>query len=231
VVFDQQQAFTGAVGGAEGTSVTIPGLPQAVWVGLTAGASGGPHLVLFEGGSASDAVRLTLGLQGEATGGGLRFAFADLSNSPAAAAPGLPLPPGVASGGTATLQLLVAGQIGASDAPQLSVAGVGAQPFSLKPGETATVGGYEYAFVDEKPVVGVEVKKDRGETLVWAGSTMLVLGLCLTLWLPRRRLWAKVTADGLRIAGQAPRTGNLQGELEALAAEAGGRDDRHRSLR
>jgi hypothetical protein len=189
---------------------------------LTAGASGGPQLVLFEAGSASEAVRLTLGLHEEATSGGSRFAFTDLSASPVAAAPGLPLPPGTTSGETATLQLLAAGQAGVSDPPQLSVTGIGAQPFSLKPGETAAVGGYEYAFMVEKPFVGVEVKKDRGETLVWAGSAMLVVGLCLTLWLPRRRLWAKVTADGLRIAGQAPRTGNLQGELAALAAEAGG---------
>ena len=221
VVLDEALAFSGAVGGVEGTSVTIPGVAQPLWAGLASDASGGAsRLVLFEGGNASDAIRLDLPLHGEAIAAGLRFGFTDLAASPDALAPALPLPPGASAAVPPTLQLLTGGLGQSPQLPQLSVVGVGSEPFSLKQGETATVGGYEYTFLDQKPFVGVEVKKDRGELLVWIGSGMLVLGLCLTLWLPRRRLWAKVGQDGLRMAGQAPRTGNLRRELEALASEA-----------
>lgn len=221
VVFDQFLAFSGSVGSVEGTSVTVPGLAQPVWFGLAAdSASSAAQLVIFEGGTAPDAVRLTLPLHAGATAGGLRFTFTELATSPEASAAALPLPVGSPASAGATLQLLGSGAAGVSDASQLSLVGVGTQPFSLKPGETATAGAYEYTFLGQKAFVGIEVKKDPGETLVWIGSAMLVLGLCLTLWLPRRRLWVKVTEDGLRMAGQAPRTGNLGRELETLAAEA-----------
>ncbi len=225
VVFDQALAFSGSVGGVEGTSVDLPGLKRPVWAGLAAASPGeAPHLVLFEAGGAPGAIRLTLPLHGEAAAGGLRFAFTGLEASPAAPAPGLPLPTGAPLPGVPTLQLLTAGAPGGPDSTELFIAGVGPQPLRLKPGETATAGGYEYAFLEQKPFVGVEVKKDGGETLVWLGSGMLVIGLCITLWLPRRRLWAKVSGDGLRMAGLAPRMANFPRELEAIASEASSPD-------
>jgi cytochrome c biogenesis protein ResB len=66
----------------------------------------------------------------------------------------------------------------------------------------------------------LEVRKDRGEPLIWIGSAMLVLGLAATLWVPRRRFWARTNDEGLRMAGMAPKFVDLLPEFEALTAEA-----------
>jgi cytochrome c biogenesis protein ResB len=89
----------------------------------------------------------------------------------------------------------------------------------LGEGDSSVVGNLEYTFVRSKPFVGIEVRKDRGETFIWIGSALLVIGLGVTLWVPRRRLWTRLDSDGFRIAGLAPRLANLRRELEFLAGE------------
>ncbi len=102
--------------------------------------------------------------------------------------------------------------------PVLLCSGVGASVVALHVGEQATVGNLEYRFVGQTPFVGIEVRKDRGELPIWIGSALLVLGLCVTLWVPRRRLWARTDDQGLRITGVAPKFASLLPEFERLAA-------------
>jgi cytochrome c biogenesis protein len=39
-------------------------------------------------------------------------------------------------------------------------------------------------------------KKDPGAALVWIAAVCLVAGLLITFWMPRRRVWARLGADG-----------------------------------
>jgi cytochrome c biogenesis protein ResB len=106
--------------------------------------------------------------------------------------------------------------------PQLTVSGVSVQPFTLDPGQSAVAGGYEYTFLGQREFSGIHVRRDRSETLVWAGSALIVAGIMITFWVPRRRLWAKITGTGASFAGQAPAHANYTRELRELAQEAGG---------
>jgi cytochrome c biogenesis protein len=223
VVLDRILAFTGSVGGVDGTLLTVPGRSLSLWVGLTPEASGSPGLFLFEPGATQDGLRLSVPLHASATADGLRFEFAGIETTPSAEVPGLPTSGlGASTAAPPLVQLAGAGTVQGSQAesPVLLLSGIDATPVSLHEGQSAVIGNFEYRFIQQKPFVGVEVKKDRGEVLVWIGSALLVVGLCATLWIPRRRLWARVNVDSLRMTGIAPRLANLRRELEALAAEA-----------
>ena len=93
----------------------------------------------------------------------------------------------------------------------------------LEPGQSATVGSYEYKFLGQREFAGIQVKRDRSDYLVWAAAALIVLGLMVTFWVPRRRLWARISSNGIRLAGQAPAHADFARELRSLAAEAGAR--------
>jgi hypothetical protein len=57
--------------------------------------------------------------------------------------------------------------------------------------------------------------------MIWVGAALTVLGLMITFWVPRRRLWAKISSDGTQLAGQAPRHAKFSRELRRLAGSAG----------
>jgi cytochrome c biogenesis protein len=222
VVLDQVVAFTSSVAGVDGALVEIPTLSDPVWIGLSGSASA-PRMVAFQPGGGHDAVRLGLALHTGAWAAGLNFQFTAVETTPAAEVADLPL--SAARSAVSTPPVVqwtesAPAAAGAEASPVLLISGLGDSPLSLHEGERAVVGGLEYRFVRQQPFVGVEVKKDRGEPLIWAGSAMLVLGLCATLWIPRRRLWARVNGDGLRMAGMAPRLANLTSEMEALVTAA-----------
>ena len=52
-------------------------------------------------------------------------------------------------------------------------------------------------------------------------AALIVLGLMITFWVPRRRLWARITATRTSLAGQAASHAHYTRELRRLAAEAG----------
>jgi hypothetical protein len=222
VVLDRTLALSGSVLGFDGALLSVPGLSGSLWVGLATGRRDTPELALFESGATPGGLRLSMPLHTAAMAGGLRFEFADLETSPSANVDALPAARTDGTPAAPFLQLTGANVIQTSDGGPVTLwlSGIGASaPVSLHEGESAAVGDFEYTFVRLKPFVGIEVKKDRGETLIWVGSALLVIGLCLTLWVPRRRLWARLGSDGLRITGQVPRLANLRRELESLASE------------
>jgi hypothetical protein len=62
---------------------------------------------------------------------------------------------------------------------------------------------------------------------VWLAFGLLLAGLLITFYLPRRRIWARVTSDGeLRIVGRADRYVDFEREfgrlLDDLVAERSG---------
>lgn len=75
---------------------------------------------------------------------------------------------------------------------------VGLQPAALEVGESATPGGTDFTI--ELRGFGqytlLIAKKDPGAPIVWLACVLLVGGLLITFWMPRRRVWARLDADG-----------------------------------
>ena len=198
--------------------------------------SDGWQLAVFEPGGGEDAVRLVLSEGQSGSSGGLEFTYAGLQAVPAVFVPDLPLPPDVptADGGGALLQMsnVVYGTGRASEGttvepasgsgvPELTIVGVRPRAVSLQPGESVEIGGYEYSFLGQREFAGIQVKKDRSDYLVWLGAGLLIVGLVVTFWVPRRRLWAKITPARTFLAGQAGHLVNFEREMEDLAQQEG----------
>ncbi len=79
------------------------------------------------------------------------------------------------------------------------------------------IGGYEYSFLGQREFAGIQVKRDRSDYLIWAGAALLISGLLVTFWVPRRRLWARLTPARTYLAGQAGHAVRLEKEMAELA--------------
>ena len=196
----------------------------------------GRELVVLEPDAAAGGVALTLEKGDSAEAGGLEFTFVSEEQIPSLVIDDLPLPDGAEEfgGGTASLQMtgvaygtaeVSAGDAGSAtvtgSSPQLTLSGVNASAVTLKKGESAVRGRYEYTFAGQREFSGIQVKKDRSDYLVWAGAGLLVLGLMLTFWVPRRRLWARISRTGSALAGQAPGHADYRREMRRFAGKAG----------
>ncbi|GIJ47296.1 cytochrome c biogenesis protein [Virgisporangium aliadipatigenens] len=86
--------------------------------------------------------------------------------------------------------------------------------FALKPGESHTLAdGTKIEFLGTQPWIAVSVRHDPGEKVVLVGGILLVIGLLGSLTGRRRRVFFRVTPDGV-VAGGLPRS-----EYEGFAAE------------
>ena len=217
-----------------GTLVQLEG-GRLLSIGAQQPAGGGEwRLVVLEPGG-SDATRLLLREGESGSAGGLSIAYLDEGRAPAAFIPDLPLPPSAGGGGRpALLQLanVVYGTGTASegtsvDTPAtagpatLTITGLRPQSVSLEPGDSLTIDGYEYRFAGQREFSGIQVKRDRSDYLIWAGAALIIAGMALTFWVPRRRLWAKITAGRTVLAGQAPAHAHYPGEMRRLVRAAG----------
>jgi len=60
-------------------------------------------------------------------------------------------------------------------------------------------------------------KRDPGQGIVWAAFLSLIVGLAITFYLPRRRVWARLGRDGrLDVVGRADRHVDFDGEFGGL---------------
>jgi cytochrome c biogenesis protein ResB len=223
---------TGAVA-YRGTLVELPD-SRLLTVGLE-DSRGETRLVVFEAGQRSDPASLVLREGESAKSGGLRVTYVNASVTPAASVADLPLPPDAdptlpepylqisnvvygtsrASEGTAT-------DVAATDGlPKLTITGLAPQAIALEPGESVEIGGYEYRFLGQREFSGINVKRDRSNYLVWTGAGLIVVGLMITFWVPRRRLWARISSGGSALAGQAPGHARYAEEMQRLAERAG----------
>ena len=233
-----------------GTLVTLPD-DRVITIGARRVTEGERwQLAVFEPGEGEEAVRLVLSEGESASAGGLEFVYAGLQAVPAAFVSDFPLPPNSTAGedsgdvllemsnvvygtGTASEGTAVEPAIG-SGPPELTIVGLQPRAVSLRPGESVETGGYEYSFLGQREFAGIQVKKDRSDYLIWGGSALLIGGLLVTFWVPRRRLWAKITPARTYLAGQAGHLIRLDREMEDLArregatldeAEGQGKDD------
>jgi cytochrome c biogenesis protein ResB len=197
-------------------------------------ASEADEIIVFEP-AGEDAVRVTLSEGQTEVSGGLSISYVGTEGVPSFVVPDFPLPESVGEGSSGEALLQMANVVygtdetseGYTDAPtihgepRLTIIGLEAQPVVLGPGDSETIDGLEYTFEGQREFAGIDVRRDRSDMLVWLGAGATVIGLMITFWVPRRRLWAKITATRLSIAGQAPSHANYTRELADLARAAG----------
>jgi cytochrome c biogenesis protein ResB len=242
VLLDETLVLTDLIESVYGTTLAIPDDGRLVWIGAKPDQGGHDwQMVVYELGESPDPARLALALGEKGSSGGLEFEFVALSSLPAAFESEFPLPPALTGGldrGSVLLQMrdAVYGTEEASPQeavsvlpaavgpPTLVMVGVGAGVVSLAAGESSVLGDYEYTFLGQREFAGIQVKRDRSDNLIWAGAGLLLLGLGITFYVPRRRLWAKITDGRTYLAGAAGYRGNFRREMARLGAEAGSPD-------
>ncbi|HKF86210.1 MAG TPA: cytochrome c biogenesis protein ResB [Candidatus Limnocylindrales bacterium] len=98
--------------------------------------------------------------------------------------------------GTGVLLVLPFRAVGINDDGSPQIAGL--EPLALTRGESDTSAGSDFSvelrgFQDFTLLIA---KRDPGQGLVWLAAGCLIVGLLITFWLPRRRIWARVSPDG-----------------------------------
>ncbi len=77
----------------------------------------------------------------------------------------------------------------------------------LRKGEVWTLAdGSKVEFVGTRPYATISIRHDPGEPIVAAGVALLLVGLPLSLYGKRRRVWLRLNPDGTAEAGGLPRT-------------------------
>ncbi len=74
----------------------------------------------------------------------------------------------------------------------------GLQPVALAQGEATVPSGTDFSvelagFSDYTLLIA---KRDPGQGIVWAAFAALIAGILITFWMPRRRIWGRLDADG-----------------------------------
>jgi cytochrome c biogenesis protein len=92
-------------------------------------------------------------------------------------------------------------------------------PLGLGVGQTAAISGLDVSVtlrqVSEYTVL--IAKQDPGQGLVWLAFGSLLAGLLITFYLPRRRIWARLSADGrLALVARADRYVDLEREFGSV---------------
>lgn len=152
-----------------------------------------------------------------ASTGTYRFEFIEAQAIPALSIGDMP----GAIGDAVTVQM----PIGGDGAPYLLVNGISFDPLVLRqdtPVENEE--GYTYTFRGQLEASGVSVRRDPGDTFIWIAVAMAMVGLAITFYVPRRRLWVKVTPARTYMAGIAERTTRFSRELRLLGHDLGSRD-------
>ncbi len=96
--------------------------------------------------------------------------------------------------------------------------GDGATPEKLLPGETWELpGGGSLTFVETTEWATFQVTQDPGKVVALVAGIGMVLGLCLSLFVRRRRVWVRVTSGAPESAGGADLPGRTVVEIAGLA--------------
>ena len=57
--------------------------------------------------------------------------------------------------------------------------------------------------MDQKFFTGLQVAKDPGVLVVWLGCALMVIGICMAFFMSHKRIWARVSDDGVTVGGSA----------------------------
>ena len=71
-------------------------------------------------------------------------------------------------------------------------------PVALAKGESANLAGLDASveLTDFSDYTLLIAKRDPGQGLVWIAFLLLISGITITFYLPRRRIWARLTPAG-----------------------------------
>ena len=119
---------------------------------------------------------------------------------------------------------------GADGAPQLVLQGVG--PADPETGENDTLflatipqgistdpevtAGHAITWAGVGSWTGMVIRNDPGQPVIWVAFGLLIAGLALTFYFPRRRAWARLTDDEVALAFVADRYVDADGEFAKL---------------
>ena len=109
------------------------------------------------------------------------------------------------------------GQVGRPSRLILGLGG-GVGRIELDEGQEIVHAGLRYQFAGPREFTGLNVRRDPGGTAFWVGIGLGIAGMSATFFMPRRRIWARVTADRVQLAGQAGHGVDMTRELEQLAS-------------
>ena len=142
------------------------------------------------------------------------------------------LPQGFLTIPGSNLGLLLVLDRSASGAPRLTLQGLAADPSgastqtvfmqSLGVGQTsdtATTSGYAIRWVSTSAFSGLVVRRDPGEALVWVAFLLLLGGLVLTFYFPRRRVWVRILPERAEVALLADRYVDAPRELREFVRD------------
>ena len=209
VVLDDVIVPTDFLLGAAGTTVSIPGSGRDFWIGARPGEENEPwQLIVFE---ASDTgAREVLAPGQTADLDGYILTFAGLTELPSLLLTGLP-----GADGDAVIELSEG-----ADGSIMTLGPVDGRALSLAPGERVEVNGYEYTFGGRREFSGITVRRDPGSQFIWVATGLFLLGLALTFYTPRRRLWGKIDSNQAAFRGLGGRQLAVEREIREVATEA-----------
>jgi cytochrome c biogenesis protein len=198
-------------GGAAGTLIRLPSVGRDFWIGArpSEGEQGWQLIVFETGDPRGDRAVMLEGERRELRG--LSFSFVGMTNLPSTVVGGLP---GLEGEGVAEL----------SQGPQgdlLTVGPIVGRALALSPREGVVLDGYEYRFEGRREFTGITVRRDPGSTFIWVATGLFLLGLGLTFYTPRRRLWGKISAGQASFRGLGGRRLAMEKEIREVAAKAG----------
>jgi cytochrome c biogenesis protein ResB len=114
---------------------------------------------------------------------------------------------------------------GADGKTSLYISGLDGGGFQLAQGRPViSPSGDTYSYNGQVNASGVSVKRDPGSTFIFVAVIMALVGLAITFYIPRRRLWVRVQGARTSLAGVAERTTRFSRELRLMGAELGARD-------
>ncbi len=84
--------------------------------------------------------------------------------------------------------------------------------------------GFSFTFIDRVEGSGIDVRRDPGDTFIWIAIILGLVGLGITFYIPRRRIWVAIENNRISIAGIAPRSIRFDRELRKIGNALGGKD-------
>lgn len=197
-------------GSTSGAVMTVPRSGRQFWVGLRP-VGDDWRMVLYEVGGTGQPAQLAPG--GTIEANGLTFTFKEATSVPSLTTAGIP--------GDASESMLVLSE-DADGKPYLTLLGpVDSTALTLYPEQPVRIGEREYTFEGRREFAGIQVKRDPGANFIWVAAGLLLVGLAVTFYVPRLRMWGRVGPDGIVLAGLAEKSGSFRSEAAAIAEELG----------
>ena len=210
LLLDDAIVPTDFIDDAAGTLVRIPGLEREFWVGARPGdGAAGWQMIVFETGETG--ARAVLGESEKLDVGGFDLTFAGMTAVPSVIVRGVP---GLDADGVAEMS-------NGREGPVLTIGPVQGRALALAPGRPVALGGYEYTFEGQREFAGLTVRRDPGSTFIWVATGLFLLGLALTFYTPRRRLWGKIAVGQAAFRGLGGRPQAIEREIREAATSAG----------